>query len=171
MAGLSVLKDAVVYIDTISTLGKAKTITLPTVERTTADHETLGMPGTIRIGVGLEAMEATITWEGWNRELAVKAYNTYGFVDLQCRGVIEEMSGNVKTLTPCITYMKGTFRSTQGGEFSAKALATRESTLDLHYYKEEVAGRPTVEVDVANNVYKVDGIDLNSRRNQILGIV
>lgn len=171
MANTKVLKDAVVYINTITCLGVASTVTLPTIERTTADHETLGMPGTVRVGVGFEAMEATIAWQGWTAQIAKVAYNTEALVDLQIRAMIEDVSGVTVTRVPCIVYLKGRFRSTQGGEYNAKALATRESTLDIQYFKEEISGESIVEIDVVNNTHKVGGADLNAQRNQILGIV
>lgn len=171
MATVKALKNAVVYINTITCLGVAKTVTLPVIEKTTADHETLGMPGTKRIGVGFEAMEATISWEGWTAQIAKYAYNTEALVDLQIRAEIEDTSGVVTTRASCIVYLKGNFRSTQGGDYSAKALATRESTLDIQYFKEEINGESIVEIDVVNNTHKVGGVDLNADRNRILGIV
>lgn len=167
---LKVLKDVAVYINTNSFVGMAKTVSLPTIERTTAAHETLAMQGTINVGVGKEAMEATFTWEGWDAIIAKLAYNTVDVVDLQCRAVIDDMTGNTRVEVPCIVYMKGVFRSNQGGEFSAKSLATRESTLDITYFKEEIDGEVITEQDFANNIDKVGGRDLNATRNRIMGI-
>lgn len=170
-SSLKILKDAAVYVNTISVVGKAKTITLPTIARTTEDHETLAMIGTIAANVGFEAMETTIAWEGWDSELALMAYNFESKFDIQCRGIIEDMTGDVKTETPCIVHMKGIFRSTEGGNYEAKSKATRESVANIHYYKEEINGAPTVEVDFANNIYKVGGKNLLANRNRILGLV
>ena len=168
---LRVLKDAAVYINTVSMVGMAKSITLPVIERTTEDHETLAMIGTIAVNVGFNAMETTISWEGWGPEIARIAYNTEAKVDLQCRGIIEDLTGNTKVETSCIVYLKGVFRSTEDGSFEAKSKATRESVLNIHYYKEEQEGQPEVELDFANNIYKVGGVDLNANRNRILGLV
>lgn len=171
MASTRVLKDAVVYINTITTLGVATTVILPTIEKTTADHETVGMPGTLRVGVGFEAMEMTIGWQGWTAQIAKVAYNTEALADLQIRAMIEDVSGVVVTRVPCVVYVKGRFRATGGGDYSAKSLATRESTLDIQYFKEEIDGEAIVEIDVVNNTHKVAGVDLNADRNRILGIV
>lgn len=168
---LKILKDAAVYVDTVSAVGMAKTISLPTIERTTENHETLAMIGSIAVNVGFEPMEVTIAWEGWTREIARLAYNTEKKVDLQCRGIIEDLTGVTATRIGCIVYLGGVFRSTQGGDYDAKSKATRESVMNVHYYKEEIDGVAVVEVDFANNIYKVDGVDMNADRNRILGLV
>lgn len=168
---LRILKDAAVYVNTISVVGMAKSIALPDVARTTEDHETLAMIGTIAANVGFEAMETTIAWEGWSPEIAVLVYNTEDKFDIQCRGTIEDMTGDTNVLTPCIVHMKGVFRSTGGGNYEAKAKATRESVANVHYFKEEIDGVTMVEVDFANNIYKVGGKNLLEDRNRILGLV
>lgn len=168
---LRILKDAAVYVDTVSAVGLAKSISLPTIERTTENHETLAMIGTIPVNVGFEAMEVTIGWEGWDVNIARLVYNTEKKVDLQCRGIIEDLTGVTKTETACIVYLGGVFRSTQGGDYEAKSKATRESVMNVHYYKEEINGVAVVELDFANNIYKVGGVDLNANRNRILGLV
>lgn len=149
----------------------AKEIDLPTVERTTAAHETVGMLGTINVGVGKEAMECRISWEGHSVPLALAMYNTSDTQDFMFRGVIEDLSGPTKVLQSVVWYVRGVVRSKQGGNFSPKSLAAHESMIDVSYYREEIDGQVMTEQDFQNNIDKVGGVDLNLTRNQMLGLV
>ena len=43
--------------------------------------------------------------------------------------------------------------------------------MDVTYYRKEIDGEVMVEIDLANNIYKVGGVDLNAERNRMLGLV
>jgi len=165
------IKDVAVFINAASFVGLAKEVDLPTVESTTAPHETLAMQGTINIGVGLEPMEIRVAWEGADKRIARVAYNTRDAQSLMFRSVIEDHTGPRVTRENLVAYATGVFRSKQGGNFSPKSLATSESMMDVTYYREEIDGEVMVEIDLANNIYKVGGVDLNAERNRMLGLV
>jgi len=170
-AQIRILKDAALYINTNTYVGLVAELDLPNVERTTAAHETLAMQGTINVGVGKEAMESRIGWMGKTKAMSKVAYNTQDVQDFQVRGVIEDISGPKKTLENVVWYYRGVFRSYDPGKFSAKSLATSESMVDVHYFREEIDGEVMCEQDFANNIDKVGGVDLNAARNKMLGFI
>lgn len=165
-----IYKDIALFLNTISFVGMLKEFDHPTVEQTTAPHETLAMAGSINVGVGFEAMEARLAWEGHSKDLAKLAYNTVDQVELMVRSIIEDRSGPVLIEQGVVHHMRGVFRSNQPGNFSAKSLATKESMMDLTYFREEIDGEVMIELDVVNNIYKVAGVDKFANRNRILGL-
>jgi len=169
-AATTVLSQVAVYADAVSLIGYASEIDLPTINSTTQEHTSLGMRGSIDVPVGLDAMECRIKWTGHGVAISRIAYNLDGTVNLQIRGVLEDLTGPVKVRKQCTWYVKGTPKSKEGGKWTPKSLMEHESMFSVTYYKEEIDGVATVEIDVPNNIYRLMGQDQNADANRILGI-
>ena len=61
---------------------------------------------------------------------------------------------------PVKAEIRGFFKEFDSGKFKARDAAEAEATISVLYYKLEVDGKDVVEVDVMNNIYKVEGQDI-----------
>ena len=163
--------DATVFMDNISQLGLAEEVDLPTVEMEVSEHSALGMIGTYETPTSLNALETRIKWAGQSREVARRAFNPRKVYDFQIRSIIEQYSGTLDVVEIGIkNFIKGRFKSNDAGKFSPKTPVDNESLISVSYFRQEIDGVETVLIDVPNNIYRVDGVDIYANRRNLLGI-
>ena len=163
--------DANVYVNNNSKHGQASEVTAPDISAIMTDYASLGMIGTAEFFNGFDKMEATIKWTYPDNEAKKACANFLKPVDLMIRSSKAEYdSGGISAEVPIVLYLKGYPTKHPGGSFSPKSDTEVESTFSVLYYKEEVDGEEIVELDVLNNIYKVNGEDLLAERRQNLGI-
>ena len=74
----AVLKNFNVRVDGDSYAGTAKTINLPEIVKKTEDYRAAGMIGDIKLDMGFEAMESTVTYTGVDaRHITQLAYSLH----------------------------------------------------------------------------------------------
>jgi P2 family phage contractile tail tube protein len=163
--------DANVYLNNNSKHGEASEVTCPDIAAVMSDYSALGMVGSAEFFNGFDKMEATIKWTYPDNEVKMATANFMKPVDLMIRSTKSEYDGGgIQSETPIVIYLKGYSKQHQGGGYKKGEDTTPESTFSILYYKEEVDGEEIVELDVLNNIYKVNGEDLLAERRQNLGI-
>jgi P2 family phage contractile tail tube protein len=163
--------DANVYVNNASKHGQASQVVCPNVEAIMNEYSSLGMFGTLELPAGFAAMEATFTWTYPDNEAQHAFANPYKAVDIMVRsskavynngGLVEEQ--------PVAIFLRGLPKQHQAGTFAGKEAVEPESALAVNYYKLEVDGEEIIEVDVINNIFKVNGEDVLAERKTNLGI-
>lgn len=168
---ISKVFDANVYVNGASTHGTASEVTPPEVSAQMTDYNSLGMVGTAQFFNGFEAMEASIKWNFPSNDVMRACADPQQAVDLMVRSSKAEYdSAGVSTEAPIVIFMRGFPKKTAVGGFKKGEDTSPETTFGINYYKLEVDGEEIVELDVLNNIYKVDGIDVLSARRANLGI-
>ncbi|MDL2289958.1 phage major tail tube protein [Paludibacteraceae bacterium OttesenSCG-928-F17] len=163
--------DANVYVNNSSTHGTASEVTCPTITAKMSDYNALGMAGTASFFNGFEAMELTIKWTYPDNDVKAACANFLKPVDLMIRSSKSEFdSDGIANEAPVVIYLKGYPKQHPGGTYKKNEDTEVESVFSVLYYKEEVDGDEIVEVDVLNNIYIVDGVDMLAERRQNLGI-
>jgi len=163
--------DANVYINNTSTHGTASEVTCPDVTPVMGEYNVLGMVGTLEFFKGFEKLETTIKWKYANTDVRKACANFIKPVDIMVRSHKARWdNGGILEDVPIVIYLKGTPTKHQGGGYKPKEASEFETTFSCTYFKEEVDGEEIVEVDVMNNIYKVDGEDLLAEYRQNLGI-
>lgn len=144
-------------------VGTASEIELPEIEMEMAEYEALGLYGTPEFPVGIQAMEATITWMSFDPLWAAAAADFAVAVNMQFRGVVEDYQtvGRVAE-TPLIITMRGLFKKNPLGSFSKNEMGEFESEIAPNYIKQVYGGETIFEYDAIANIYKVRGRDLLS---------
>lgn len=155
------ITNANIYIDGSSLLGRAEEITLPNIKTKLAEHKALGMVGTMEFFAGLEKMEAKIKWASLYPDVMKKAANPSKTVQLQARASMETYTGQGRTAqVPVVVMLTAAFKSFPLGSFKQHDNAEYETELTVYYAKLIVDGKDIFEVDVLENIYKVDGVDI-----------
>ena len=77
MTAVTAIYNANVYIDGNNLLGKASEFKLPEVEFEQDEFKGLGIKGTIKLPMGMAALEGEITWNSFFPEVGRRAANPY----------------------------------------------------------------------------------------------
>lgn len=139
-------------------LGMLEEINLPNIKTIMQDHKALGMMAKLELPAGLDKMEMTIKANSQYPEL-MKAlshptkpaslqlrYNINGYTE---KGIAKQQKGVIfVTATPTERDM-GKFKQHDNADFNAK--------LKVTYIKQLIDGEELLEIDVYNNVYRVNG--------------
>jgi P2 family phage contractile tail tube protein len=171
--GLKINKvyDCNVYIGDESLHGQASEVTCPDIAAVMNEYKALGMVGSVELFNGFDKMEATIKWTYPENAIKKACADFLNPVELMVRSSKAVFQGSAQTgEIPVVIYLTGLPKKHQGGSFKPKEDTELESVFAITYYTEEVDGEEIVELDVLNNIYKVDGVDLLAERRQNLGI-
>lgn len=165
------LTNANIYVNGTNFLGRAEEVKLPEVNHMVSEHRALGMVGKVEMFSGIDKMEASIKWNSFYADVLRAAANPTVPVEIQVRASIEEYTGNVRTAeTAAVAYITGQFKNVPTGMFKQHDNVELESKLTVWAIKLEIGGVAIYEVDVLNNIYKVDGVDLLENYRSNLGI-
>lgn len=161
------LTNANIYMDGNNLLGRAEEIQLPQIKHKMADHKALGMVGSAEFFAGIDKLECKIKWNSLYTEVLKKAANPFVAVQIQARASLETYNNMGKLAeVPAIAYLAGTFKEFPLGNLKPQENAEYETTMSVNYAKLVVGGEEIFEIDVLENIYKVDGVDvLTAYRN------
>lgn len=155
------ITDANVYLDGTSFLGKAQEVSLPDLKFQMSAHNALGMFGKIELPSGLEALEATIKMNGIYAEFQKLLADPYTSRTLVVYANQETWTGGGRTAQEQVVItMVGTSKSTPLGSFKQHEPADASGVFAITAAKLEIAGATIFDVDVLNNIFKVNGVDL-----------
>lgn len=159
-----------IYLDgTNNLLGKAKEVVLPDVVALTEDHKGVGMIGTLELPTGLDKLMTKIKWAGFYPEMFAGA-DPFTSHKLQVRASLETFGAGGRTgQVPVIVLLTVTFKKTPLGTFTAGAGQEPEQELSTTYLKLTIDGKEKVEIDVHENVWRVDGKDVLETYRKNLG--
>jgi hypothetical protein len=155
------LTNANIYMDGNNLLGRAEEIQLPQIKHKMADHKALGMVGSAEFFAGIDKLESKIKWNALYPEVLKKAANPFVAVQIQARASLETYNNMGKLAeVPAVAYLSGTFKEFPLGNLKPQENAEYETTISVNYAKLIVGGEEIFEIDVLENIYKVDGIDV-----------
>ena len=168
MSDIKVIYNANVYIDGNELLGKASEFKLPEFEFEQDEYKGLGLKGTVKLPMGVAALEGEITWNSFFPEVARKAANPYKAVQLMVRANVEtyDTTGRVKEV-PLVTMVTATFSKNTLGGYKPKEKAEFSSTYQTTEIRQVLDGREVLYYNALRNEYRVDGVDVEEiyRRN------
>ena len=168
---ISKVQDANVYVNGTSTHGQAQEVSLPEVQFNKSEYKALGLIGTAKFFNGIDAMEATIKWNYPENEVQIALSNPRKSVDLMVRSnKAVYINGDLSEELPVVVYLRGTSNNHGTGDYKSKEDTDMSSKLDITYLKEEVNGQAIIEVDVLNNIFRINGEDQLKDYKSNLGI-
>lgn len=159
---ISQILNANIYLDgTNSLLGRAATVTLPDIVTSVEAHRGLGMIGSVEFPTGLEAMVTKIKWAGLYPDVLKAATNPFKSHKLQVRASLQTFgAGGLVAEVPLVCLLTVAWKKVPLGAFTAGTKQEAEDELSTTYLKLTVDGKDIVEIDVHQNVWKVDGEDV-----------
>lgn len=162
------LKNMNVHVDGQGYLGVASEYEEPNIALATEDYRGGGMLGSVKIDLGIEAMEATIKVGGHVSSLFRKFGTTaVDGVRIRLTGAYQaDQFGSAAEAVE--VYLGGRFTEMTPGTAKPGDDTEHEFKVAVAYYRREVNGRTEIEIDMVQGRYVVDGVDLYA---QIMGII
>ena len=165
---LNVIYNAALYLNGTTQIGKSGEVKLPEIEIEQDEYKGLGLKGTVKLPMGVAALEGEITWNSFFPEVARKAANPYKAVQLMARANVEtyDTTGRVKEV-PLVTMVTATFSKNALGGYKPKEKAEFSSTYQATEIRQVLDGREVLYYNALRNEYRVDGVDVEAayRRN------
>lgn len=163
--------NANIRVNGASWMGRAEEVTLPELKSTQQEHKGLGLQGRTEFPAGFDKMEMKIKWSNaYDVDVMKIAHDHFAAVNLEIRGAVDVYTGAGRTgMGKAIISVQGRFKGTTGGGFKQHESVDTESMLAVTYMKQVIDDIEVLEVDLINNIYRVNGVDLLAETRQILG--
>lgn len=162
------LTNCVMFVDGVSFSGDVPSMTLPKLSIKSEEYRGGGMSGPVDLPTGLEKLEAAFTTNGVRRE----ALKFFGLADqtacnLVFRGSFKGQKGTVKAVT---VTLRGSLKEVDMGDWKPGDKAEIKHAVAITYYKLEIDGRVMFEIDFANMVQVINGVDQLAAERSALGL-
>lgn len=162
-----ILKNFNVTVDGRGYAGRIDEVVLPTLTIQTEEHRAGGMDAPVDIDLGMEKLEAEMTFAEYDLEL----FRLFGLVDgnavsVTLRGAIQS-SGEAE---PVVINLRGSFKELDAGTWKAGDKATLKCMITARYYKLNINGEDIIEIDAENMVRVINGVDQLASVRSAIGI-
>lgn len=162
-----ILKNFNAFVDGRGYAGRVDEITLPKLTIKTEEHRAGGMDVPVEIDMGMEKLEAELTFAEYDVEL----FRLFGLIDgnavsLTLRGAIQA-DGEAE---PIIVNLRGSFREVDAGTWKAGDKATLKCMIAVRYYRLTINGDSVIEIDAENMIRIIGGEDQMATIRQAIGI-
>lgn len=162
-----ILKNFNAFVDGRGYAGRIDEISMPKLSIKTEEHRAGGMDIPVAIDMGMEKLEAELTFSEYDPEL----FRLFGLVDgnavsLTLRGGLQG-SGDAEAV---VVNLRGQFKELDPGNWKPADKATLKCTVSIRYYKLTIDRRELIEIDAENMVRKINGVDQMSSLRTALGI-
>jgi uncharacterized protein len=159
---ISKVFNANIYIDgKTECIGRAKEVKLPEVAAKMVEHSGLGMAGVIELPAGLEKMSMSIKWLGIYGDLIALGCNPFTSHALQIRANHETFTSAGRSAeVPLVILATASWKKCSLGTLKGQDGAETDDELAVTYLKLSIDGKEIFEIDVLNNIWKVDGVDI-----------
>ncbi len=162
-----ILKNFNVFVDGRGYAGKIDEITLPKLTIKTEEYRAGGMDIPINIDMGMEKLEAELTFAEYDSEL----FRLFGLINnnavsLTLRGGLQGSSDTESV----VINLRGLFKELDFGSWKPAEKAMLKCTVAANYYKLTIDGKELIEIDAENTIRKIDGVDQMTSMRTALGI-
>lgn len=169
---VSKIFNANIYLDgTVELIGRASEVKLPDIESEMSEHKGLGMVGALELPAGLKAMVMSIKWTGFYADHVKAGANPFKAHAFQIRANHETYNAEGRsTQEALIVSATGSWKKNPLGTFKPmEASSGYDDEIALTYLKVELGGVELLEVDVFENVWRVNGVDVLAEYRASLG--
>ena len=162
-----ILKNFSAFVDGRGYAGRVDEITLPKLSIKNEEYRGGGMDVPIDIDLGMEKLEAEITFSEYDPEL----FRLFGIMDnstvnFTLRGGLQG-PGDAE---PVVINLRGKIKELDSGSWKAGDKATLKCMIAIFYYKLTIDRRELIEIDAENMIRKINGVDQLSSMRQALGV-
>jgi uncharacterized protein len=164
------LKNFILFNDGNAYLGEVPEVTLPKLATKTDDYRAGGMPGTVKIDQGLEALTLEWTAAGYLVD-AIKQFGTARIDGVMLRMTQALQADDADAVTPSEIIMRGRHTEIDFGKAKAGDMTEIKYKTELTYFKLSMDGIVLVEIDMVNMVYVVGGVDRLAETRTALGVI
>ena len=168
---IEAIQIAKIHANGVSLGGLTAEITLPNITAMMGDYTGLGLFGSTALFTGVEKLEGSIKFNTTNAVILEHFGKLSKSTQMQCRSVkrIQDANG-ITAAIPVIWELTIQMKSVpMGTTIKAQELASFEAEFVCNSLKCTENGVSILEIDVAANIYKINGVDEWASVNSILG--
>ena len=164
----NILKNGNLYVDGRGLLGEFSEFTPPNLDAILEDYKPGGLHGTLDVDLGLQKLVTSFALTNFHPDVLA----LFGVVDNQSVPLIfrGHLDSNDTGPSGMLTTCRGKIRTIELGQFTPGQMTMNRYTMTLDFYQLVIGGRQVHEVDVTNNVFKVNGVDVLLQERINLGI-
>lgn len=156
------------FVDGKGYAGLVTEVNLPKLKRKTEDHRGGGMDAPVKMGMGLEALEAGFSLIGESKDVLV----FFGLADDTAfngsfRGAFKDQKGAV---VAAVATFRGMLEEVDPGNWKPGEKAESKFNCALSYYKLELDNQVIYEIDPANCIRIVNGTDQLAAERTAIGM-
>ena len=156
------------FVDGKGYAGLVTEVNLPKLKRKTEDHRGGGMDAPVKMGMGLEALEAGFSMIGMSKDVLV----FFGLADDTAfngsfRGAFKDQKG---TVVAAVATFRGMLEEQDPGNWKPGDKAESKFNCALSYYKLELDNQVIYEIDPVNCIRIVNGTDQVAAERAAIGM-
>lgn len=161
------LKNYTCYVDGIGYAGRVAELEPPKLTLKTEEFRGGGMDFPVDMDMGMEKLEATLTFAEYLADLFAQLGLVNGqLTAVTLRGAIQE-KGDAEEV---IISLRGMFKEMDPGSWKAGDDSTLKAVINAHYYKLTIGGKEIVEIDSESMVRIINGTDQLASHRKALGL-
>lgn len=155
------------FVDGRGYAGRIDEIGPPKLALKMEEYRAGGMDAPVELEMGMEKMEANVTFAEYDPEL----FGLFGLVDgnavsLTVRGARQNDTGT----DAIIMTMKGMYKELDPGTWKSGDKGTLKTVIACRYYKLTIDGQDLIEIDIENMIRKINGTDQLAEQRKALGL-
>jgi uncharacterized protein len=155
----STLKYFNCFVDGVGYAGRVEELELPKLTIKTEEWRGGGMDAPVEIDLGMEKLEATLTFAEYSPPLfALLGLVESAKVGLTLRGSTYSGEAGAQVI-PVEVNLRGAFRELDMGSWKAGEKGTFKCAVACRYYKLLIGGSERIEIDVNTMVRRIGGVD------------
>lgn len=163
------LKYCNVFIDGVGFVGEAVELVLPKLTQKSEEYRSGGMPGPVDINLGVEKLEAEITFGGpvdealrgfQNPEISKTLIRFMGSLQRDDTGQVDAVE----------IEMRGRWTEQDFGNWKAGENSEFKTKASLTYYRLMINGETRAEIDLVNLTLIIDGQDRYEAHRRAIGL-
>ena len=163
-----ILRNVNLFVDGRGYAGCVQMVQLPKLALATEEHRAGGMDAPVEIDMGMEKLEATWSMDSVDADLLRRWGLSAGEQTAAVfRGALQSEDNTVKSVAATC---RGVLREVDWGDWKPGEKATLKCTMAVRRYTLAVDGETVHDIDVANMVRVVDGVDQLAAQRAALGI-
>lgn len=161
------LKNMTAFVDALGYAGRVEELQLPKLALKTEEYRAGGMDTPVELDMGMEKMEAVLTFTEYDPEL----FGRFGLVDgnavpLTLRGAVENDTG----ADAVIVSLRGQIKELDSGSWKPGDKGTLKASVACRYYSLSIAGKDVIKIDAENMVREINGTDQLAGQRKALGL-
>lgn len=163
-----IIKDAILSVDGIGYAGRVENIDWPKLARKMEEYRAGGMNGPVEIDMGGEKLEMSFEAAEQDGEL-ISQYGVCSINGIRFRINASAESDNPDCASDGIEVIgTGRFREIELGSYKGGDVQKTKYAVALATFKYSRNSRTIIDIDYANNIFVVDGVDLLEKRRENL---
>lgn len=162
-----ILKNVTLYVDGENLVGRIMSVTLPELSLVEEAYRGGGMDAEIDQDMGMNKLDMSFTLGEFSPSVIEQFGLFSARTKITMRAAVQRQG---EAAVPAIVYAQGMFKNITRDEMRPGANSTMQVSANLNMYRELLAGRELVNIDIINMIRFIGGVDRLADQRAALGM-